>query len=469
MKKRILLLNPPYPQPIIRDNYCCFTSKSGYQWAPTDLLYISGILNKNRLFLVNVIDAPAERLSVISTYEKITHLNPDIICCLTGTVSFEQDMKLLKKYKSLHKKTKLYVLGNTPTFAPKRFLTQFPFIDGVLHNFMDRSIVNVFMGKPHLCKTCSYFKKGQVKIGHINFDNKTVIAGIKAPQYHLFPIKNYSSPLMKKTPFITAITAFGCPFTCSFCIASRLNYQTRDLSELQNEFLSMKKNGINEIAFLDSTFNANPPYVTSILKMMIEKNFQFSWSAQIHSFRVTPELINMMKRAGCHTVQIGIESGNKEILRKYAPSKIDKNIIKAVEICKKAGVRTLGYYIIGFPNETKKQVLETILHAKNLNPDFASFSIMTPDYGTKVYEDSLGEQMFTDGETVPLSSFDSSGRAIIHNRNISLKEQDNLIRKAYIDFYLRPKKLFFFLIDFSLLIQHIKNGLFLISKEILNK
>lgn len=468
MKKKVLLLNPPYPSPIIRDNYCCFTAKSGYQWAPTDLLYLSGILNGNKDFNVSVIDAPGEKASQESVKSKILKMKPDIICCLTGTVSFEGDMAFMKDIlDKSEQKIKLFVLGNTPCFAPARFLKQFPFVTGILHNFMDKTVVSAFKGKPHLCKTCSYRSQGKIVVGSINFESRHTVDGISPPLYHLFPINNYSSPTMKSKPFITAMTAFGCPFTCSFCIASRLAYHTRDIAEIEREFREMKKRGIREIFFIDSTFNANPPFVDAVLKMMIKNNFQFSWSAQIHSFRATPEFIRLMKKAGCHTVQIGVESGNPQILKEYAPSKVKEKITDAVKVCKEEGLRVLGYFIIGFPHESKKQALETIQYAKDLNPDFASFSTMTPDYGTKVYDDALKANSFTDKDTAPLGAFDSSGKAILHNAYLSPKEQDALARKAYIEFYLTPKKLLSFLSDIPRIGLYLKNGVFLVIKKIL--
>ena len=462
MKKRILLLNPPYPEPIIRDNYCCFTSKSGYQWAPVDLLYVSGMLHGDKHFLVSVIDAPGENISREATMARIKQINPDSICCLTGTVSFKKDMEFVEEYKKIaKKKIKLFVLGNTPCFAPSRFLVQFPFVDGIFHNFMDVSLLQALLGKLNLCGTCSYRVKNKIKIGVVNFGQKKgEIKGIHPPLYHLFPLNRYSSPLIKKKPFITMMTAFGCPFACSFCIASRLNHHTRNLEELKKELLAIKKAGIWEIFFEDSTFNANSPFMISFLKMLTP--FKFSWSANIHSFNVTPGLIDRMKQAGCHTVQIGVESGSSVILKKYAPSKVKEKITSAIEVCKKENMRVLGYFIIGFPDETKQQVLETISYAKELDPEFASFSTLTPDYGTKIYN-----EMYKKDKS--LTTFDSSGTAVLNNRYISPKDQDALIQKAYREFYLQPKKLISFLVDFPRLGLYLKNGLFLISKKMLNK
>lgn len=464
-------MNPPYPAPIIRDNYCCFTSKSGYQWAPTDLLYISGILNGDKRFTVKVIDAPGERISEDTTRSRIEHINPDIICCLTGTVSFERDMELLQNYKKLHKKTKIFVLGNTPCFAPVQFLKQFPFIDGIFHNFMDKSLKNVFIGKPNLCKTFSYRKGSKFSIGQVNLAHpQAVINGINPPLYGQFPFKNYSSPVIKNRPFITIITTFGCPFSCSFCIASRLDYHPRDIGEIQKEMKTMKKIGIREIFFIDSTFNADSAFVNTVLDMMIKKDFRFTWSAQIHSFNVTPALIRKMKKAGCHTIQIGVESGSGAVLKEYAPSKVKEKITAAIQICKKEGVRVLGYFIIGFLNESKKQVLETIAFAKKLDPEFASFSTLTPDYGTKTYDFAIKKHLLkAKKKGLALNRFDSSDSSILNNRYLSSKDQDELVQKAYREFYFQPKKLLSYLMDFSHIGQYVQNGLFLISKKILNK
>jgi radical SAM superfamily enzyme YgiQ (UPF0313 family) len=202
--------------------------------------------------------------------------------------------------------------------------------------------------------------------------------------------------------------------------------------------------------------------------MMIKNKFGFSWSAQIHSFRVTPELIRKMKLAGCHTVQIGVESGSQAVLKEYAPSKYKEKITAAVQTCKKEGMRVLGYFIIGFPKESAQEALSTIQYAKELDPEFASFSTMTPDYGTKVYDEALKANAFTDLETAPLSAFDPSGKAILHNAFLSPKEQDALVRKAYVSFYLNPLKIFTYLRDVSGIGKYIRNGIFLIKRKMLN-
>ena len=107
-KISILLLNPPFRETIIRDNYCCFTSKSGYVWPPIDLLYLSGIFNHSKI-KVAVIDAVVEHLSWKQVEERVSKERPKIIISLTGTVSFREDMEELNQIKKISS-SKIYIL-----------------------------------------------------------------------------------------------------------------------------------------------------------------------------------------------------------------------------------------------------------------------------------------------------------------------------------------------------------------------
>lgn len=434
-KKKVLLLNPPFPETIIRDNYCCFTSKTGYLWTPTDLLYVSAILNIPE-FKVNVTDAVAEKKTWKEVSELLSQEKYDAVVCLTGTASFHEDMLHLKdlKEKNLFR---LYVMGNTPSFMPEQFLTEFPSVDGIFHNFFDLNIRNVLLGLEFEDDCISYKDDKGLHIGSVNGLKEVCLP--HPPQYALFPLKSYGTMFSKLKPMTTSILGFGCPFRCVFCIGSEINYRPRHIENVKMEFDAMQTAGIKEIFFQDSTFNANSKFFDQFLNLMVK--YDFSWSAHVHSFSLSEETLKKMKKAGCHTLQIGVESGDEKILNKYAPSKTKPNIESLMQRCRKVGIRTLGYFIVGFPDDTKETVLKTIDFAKKINPDLASFSIMTPDYGTELYKTLNGSKK-GDGK---LASFDSSGKAVIDNPNLNQAEQDRLLLRAYVSFYLRPMKILSYL------------------------
>lgn len=462
-KTKILLLNPPYKEAIIRDNYCCFTSKSGYLWPPIDLLYLSGILKDKEIDL-KVLDAIAEKKSEEAVMTFINKFAPEVIIALTGTVSYKQDLLLLSKIK----KRKIYLIGNTPTFNPSYFLKNYGFITGIIHNFFDNRIKDFLFKKNLECESISYREnKNKFKIGKINYLKPlTEVILPNPPQYHLFPLKNYSTPFIQEKPMVTAMTSFGCPFHCKFCVASALNYYPRTIKDLEEEFDAMKKNQIKEIFFEDSTFNAYLPFTRKICQLLIRKKYKFSWSANVHSFNLNEEILLLMKKAGCHTIQVGIESGNQETLNLYAPSKRLEKIKEVIKLAKRVGLRTLGYFIIGFPNENQVMTKNTIEKAVKLDPDFVSFSVLTPDYGTALYKEAIEKKLIKN----KLFSFDSSGNAVLENKYLSKKDQENLIKEAYFRFYLRPKKLIHYLTQYFKRIDLLLvNGFNLIRKKLLSK
>jgi len=273
-KTKILLLNPPFKETIIRDNYCCFTSKSGYYWPPIDFVYLSAILNNKQIELF-LIDAIAEKIDWKVIFNKIKKINPDYLIILTGTASFSKDIPPLK----LFKEKKIFLMGNIASFKTLEIMKKYPFVKGIIHNFYDSAIEKFFL-KGKLTKSITVKKDGKIIEGKVNIlkpFSTVKLNGI--PQYKFFPLEKYETPFIKKRPMITAMTSFGCPFHCKFCIASSLVYYFRDLNEIKREFDEIKRNNIKEIFFEDSTFNSNLQYTKKILNILIENNYNFSWAS----------------------------------------------------------------------------------------------------------------------------------------------------------------------------------------------
>jgi anaerobic magnesium-protoporphyrin IX monomethyl ester cyclase len=457
----ILLLNPPFKSPIIRDNYCCFTPKSKYLWPPTDLLFISGLLSKNNYKLF-AIDAIAENLSTKEVIKKILEIKPEVIISMTGTASFSSDKvffnRLSKQFKS-----KLILNGNIAAFEPKKVFKEIKETDAIIHNFMSDDI-NLFLEGSKKLSNISVKKGKKITLGQINFDRKK-IREIKdvLPNHRLFPLDKYTTPFMKQKPLTSVITTFGCPFACKFCVASKLNFAQRSIESLKKEFDLLKKEQIKEIFFQDSTFNANKRFVISLCKLMVKENYKFTWSANIHSVCFDEEIAKWMKKAGCHTVNIGVENASNSILKNNNKATNNKKITDVFNLCNKVGLMTLGYFIIGLPNETTETIKKTIEYAKELNPTFASFSIATADYGTELRKEALKNNLIIK----KAGDFDSSSKTNLQLKNMKKDEVEKLIKYAHTSFYLRPTKLIQILIlsiKNKTLLTNLSGGIKIISK-----
>lgn len=459
-KYHVLLINPPFKCPIIRDNYCSHTPKAAYLWPPVDLLYLSGIFHHPHIRLT-VIDAVASSISWQELLNDTCLEHVDVCIALTSATSHVEDMLNLN---CLKKKTnaQLYVMGNFPNYEPGVFLKLYPFTDGIIHNFFDTTLINIVTNPTFSDQikslTLNAGKKSQIFGSANHLYHSQIISLPHPPHFSAFPLNKYQTPIARKYPMTTMLTSFGCPFSCSFCTASGLKYKMRTQQSLVAEFDAIKRSGIKEIFFEDSTFNADRDYLHLICEILIRKQYHFSWSANIHSFQFSDEDARLMKLAGCHTVQIGVESGNEEILHTYAPSKQQKNIKDIFSICKRNGIKTLGYFILGFPDESTKMSEKTIRFAQELNPTYASFTILTPDYGTDMRKKFVG----LSASSSHLYSEINANSPENSQAFVRLDIQKKLLIKANISFYFRPSKIWEYVKDYKLLGIFIRNGCILL-------
>jgi radical SAM superfamily enzyme YgiQ (UPF0313 family) len=163
---------------------------------------------------------------------------------------------------------------------------------------------------------------------------------------------------------------------------------------------------------------------------MIANDVRVDWICQTRVDTVDAELLALMKRAGCHSIDFGIESGNDEILQSMSKGITKEKARRAFRLCRQAGIRASGFFIVGMPGETETTVQDTIRFAKELDCHVASFSIPIP-----YQETPLGE-LVGDGP-VPESMDDVSEPAFA-TVGLSKRRILELRNQAYGEFYLRP-------------------------------
>jgi len=188
--------------------------------------------------------------------------------------------------------------------------------------------------------------------------------------------------------FATIITSRGCPFSCIFCSSSQLFgkiWRARSPENVIKEIKLLKnKYGVREIEFLDDTFTLNKKRAERICELLIQQNISISWSCSSRVDTINQSLIEKLKKAGCHTIYVGVESGSQEILNIIGKGVTLTQIEKAVNLIKKVNLNSFGSFILGIPGETVKTIKKTINFAKRLSPSFVQFSICTPYPGTKL-------------------------------------------------------------------------------------
>jgi len=432
-KETVLLLNPPGDKLYIRDYYCSFSSKADYYWPPQDLIGLSGIVGQK--YGVQVLDAIINKISERKCLETILKENYKAIIFTTGTATIKKDLALVQKIKEEKKEIKIIASAAIMKFLGEKLLQDYDFIDCVSYDFTEKDILSYLRDESSTpLRGLIYRQKGRL------FEDKErapLEFEIPVPRHELFDFQKYKIPIAKKFPFTVVVTSLGCPYHCGFCTAGAFGYRVRKVDNVIQELEYLEELGIKEILFQDPTLTVNTKRVVDLCQKMLDHNFRFSWSCNAEIRSLNEEIVSWMKEAGCHTMSIGLESGDEQILKKYSKWNRSEKIEQTIDLLNKHKIRVLGYFIIGLPGETRESILRTIKFAKGLKIDIASFAIATPDVGTPLRKEALEKGWIPSD----LDAFDSTEFPVIDAGGLSRKEIWRLRKKAVREFYLRPSYL----------------------------
>lgn len=189
-------------------------------------------------------------------------------------------------------------------------------------------------------------------------------------------------------PTIQTRTARSCAFKCAFC-----NYPTRagkltlaNLDTIEEELDSMAALGdVENVVFIDDTFNVPLPRFKDICRLMIEKDYGFNWFSYFRCSNSDEEAIELMAESGCKGVFLGIESGSPRILKNMNKHATIEKYAQGIGWLREAGILSFGSFIVGFPGENAESVQETIDFLQTNRPDYFRAQLWYCEPGTPIY------------------------------------------------------------------------------------
>ncbi len=432
--EKILLLNPPGDKLYQRDLYCSNVSKANYYWPSIDLLIQSGILG--RKYRIDILDAIVEKVKPEACRTRIKQGNYKAVLFLTGTASWQQDFAFLARIKESGTGPKLIGNGDILLYQAEEFLQKYAFLDAVLLDYTTDDVLKFLEGRYVELEAMAFRRDGRIEVRRT--PPKGGEFSFPIPHHEKFPLAKYLLVQGKRFPFTTVQASFGCPFQCSFCVASTLGYKYRSVDNVLEELRHIRSLGIKEVFFMDFTFEARRRNALALCQRMVQERLDLSWVCSSRAGTLDEELLTWMKRAGCHTLLLGVESGDEKLLEDYSKGVTKEQMRRAFSLCRTLGIRTLGHFIIGLPGETEETAKKTIAFAKELDCDIASFNIAVPVLGTPLREAALRRGYLEDEGLV----FDSSDAYPVLETPWFSKEQAWKWRKRAIRaFYFRPRYL----------------------------
>jgi len=237
------------------------------------------------------------------------------------------------------------------------------------------------------------------------------------PARHLFDMRRYlekgeSHGYARQRPFTQVVTSRGCPCRCTFCCLDahwggrqRMRSARNVLDELE---WIVKEYGVKEVHFEDENFTANKKRAIEICDGIIERGLDIRWhsAAGIAAYTLDEQLLDKMQASGCFSITLGIESGNQNVVTRLMNKPVNlKKIPVLVKQIRDRGMDVRGFFMIGYPGETKETIEQTIDYAKQLELDWVYISIFSPLPKTRIYDTCIDKHYIRKGDFDPVKCF----------------------------------------------------------------
>jgi len=230
----------------------------------------------------------------------------------------------------------------------------------------------------------------------------------------------------KSFPVTTIQTSRGCPNRCIFCsspVLYRRKYRAFSPRRVIEEIdLLVERYSVSELMIVDENFSANPRRTEELIDLIIERGYQLTWfpMAGTHVMTLNERILEKMVRSGLYKLKVSFESGSERVLREVIKKPMDLHYgERMIKFAKSMGLPVGANFILGFPWETRADIMESYDFAKKLDLDFTLWSLASPYPYTE-----LTERAKTEG-LLPLE-FDFSdlepGRAYFDLPDVSREE-----------------------------------------------
>lgn len=427
---KVLLLNPPARRLVLRDYFCSKVSQADYAHPPIDLVWLSGWLAPS--FDVALVDAVVERLAVEAALARVAAERPDAVVALVGAASAEDDLAFLARLRPLVDGP-VVAIGDLVLERPAERLDALADVDAVLTDFATDSVARYLAGERDGLAGIAY-RDGDAVVDRTAAPAGSVIA-LPVPRHDLFLRLPYRYGLSRGRRLASVMTDYGCPFRCSFCVMPGLGWRRREVANVVEELDALARLGARELFVLDQTFGLPKRRALALLAEMERRRHGFGWVTFARADASDDDLLAAMRRAGCHTVVFGVESGDEAALEAMRKDMTTADLRAAFKRARRAGLRAAGTILLGLPDETRETFARTLRLVEELDPDFLSVNVAVPRNGTELRRDALAEGLASDGEAM-----DQSGTTVaIRPRALSRDEVAEMRREAVRAFYLRPR------------------------------
>ncbi|MDP3791563.1 MAG: radical SAM protein [Candidatus Omnitrophota bacterium] len=399
----IVLINPGDRKQVYQDMGQDYSAIEPPFWAAVIAAYL-----RNNKHTIAIIDANAENITPEETAARVKKLNPLLAAVIvygSQPSASTQNMTIAGRIcKAIKDNTavKVAIGGLHPTALPKQTLEEesvdfaiegegpltLEILIGVL-----KSGKNEFSHVPGLW----FSEGGMIRNNQRAALIKNLDIGIPIAAWDLLPMNLYRAhnwhcfdDIGRRAPYAAIYTSLGCPYDCIFCCINALfgkpGIRYRSPHMVVDEIgILVQEYSVRNIKIVDELFVLDERHYMKIVDLLLERRYDLNIWAYARVDTVKPENLEKMKKAGINWIALGIESANADIRDSSSKKMRVKDVKNVVRIIQDEGIRVIGNYIFGLPDDTMETMQETLDMAMDLSCEFANFYCAMAYPGSKLY------------------------------------------------------------------------------------
>lgn len=227
------------------------------------------------------------------------------------------------------------------------------------------------------------------------------------------------------------LTGRGCPFHCNFCASPNMSgskVRQRPTESVIDEIEHILTNyNIKRFMFWEDTFITSKGRLMQFCKALSRRKIEIVWRCHTRLDTLNEEIIDTLKENGCQQINVGIETGSEKIL-KYINKRISlKKITEKIDLLKKKEMIWSGNFMIGFPEETKEDIEETVDFIRSVVKNHIALGVCIPYPGSKFYEDCISLGIIDTGKPMDWTLFTPTSKYACFSSYLEKEELHNYI------------------------------------------
>lgn len=366
----VCLINPP----LVDDVSPFFEAP----YPPQSLLYLGAWLEK-RGHAVKVVDCMLEGLDHKQLGDRLQQLQPDVVGITMTSAVRHSGLQCAKVAKAVNSNVLTVVGGPHVSFLDEEILKHCTAVDVVVRGEGEITLAELLDASSWEQVLGITYRDGDIIHRTADRPNIRPLDSLPMPAFHLVPTERYFPYARRyqnhlRHPATAISTARGCVGKCTFCSTPGMwhgvrihspEYIVEEIAYLHQRY------GIRDLRIFDDTFPSSCRWLEQFAELLRERSIYITYRCLSRVTNMDEDTVRLLKETGCYFIQFGIESGSQKTLSTIQKGITVEQVQEAVQRVKRLGIDVGGFFMVGFPGESKADMYQTLCLVRSLPFSFA--------------------------------------------------------------------------------------------------